>query len=77
MYDYHYLMLEDRSLREREFSERRAMVNRGRRVKSKPPLRSRLARRLFSLAFAADEREAWRAVWERMTGVKEVHSWRR
>ncbi|CAN5227061.1 hypothetical protein BH18ACT10_BH18ACT10_06060 [soil metagenome] len=64
--DYHYLALQDRSLREQDLAERMAERRRYARPEREPSLRARLARRLFDLAVAAEREETWRVVWERL-----------
>jgi hypothetical protein len=49
--------------RERELAEQRRLALAAAR---RPPLRARMARRLFALAVALDGRETWSAVWERL-----------
>jgi len=64
--DLHYMVLQDRTTRERDLAER--MAERGRYVRSpgRPSLRGRVARRLFQLAVAAEREETWRVVWEKL-----------
>ena len=58
-----YATLQDRMARERELAEQRRLALAAAR---RPPLRARMARRLFALAVALDRRETWSAVWERL-----------
>jgi hypothetical protein len=65
--DYTVYALQDREIREQELSER--MAESRRRVLGTsygPSLRARMARRLFALAVAADRKETWNVVWERL-----------
>jgi hypothetical protein len=64
--DLHYMVLQDRTTRERDLAER--MAERGRYAPSpgRPSLRGRVARRLFQLAVAAEREETWRVVWEKL-----------
>jgi len=57
---------QDRSLRQREFTDKVAERQRHRRPADKPSLRARLARQLFTLAVATEREETWRVVWERL-----------
>jgi hypothetical protein len=59
-----YATLQDRMARERELAERRRLALAA--APHRPPLRARMARRLFALAVALDRRETWSAVWERL-----------
>ena len=64
--DLHYMVVQDRTVREQEFAERRAERRRYARSPGRPSLRARVARRLFALAVAAEREETWRVVWERL-----------
>jgi len=64
--DWHYMLAQDRTVREQEFAERRAERRRYARPPGQPSLRGRLARRLFELAVAAEREETWRVVWEKL-----------
>jgi hypothetical protein len=64
--DLHYMLVQDRTTRERDLAERVAERGRYARSPGKPSLRARLARRLFELAVAAESEETWRIVWERL-----------
>jgi hypothetical protein len=64
--DYQYLMLQDRTARERDLADRMAERRRYARSPGEPSLRARVARRLFALALAAEREETWRVVWERL-----------
>jgi hypothetical protein len=64
--DYQYLMLQDRTARERDLADRMAERRRYARSPGEPSLRARMARRLFALALAAEREETWRVVWERL-----------
>ena len=62
-----FYMMEDRVLREQDLAER--MAERRRQAHSaqyRPSLRARMARRLFTMAVAAEREETWRVVWERL-----------
>ena len=58
---------QDRTLRQQDLADRmaerrkQALADEGR-----PRLRARVARRLFALAVAADRRETWNEVWDRL-----------
>jgi len=60
------MVVQDRTVREQEFAERRAERRRYARSPGRPSLRARVARRLFALAVAAEREETWRVVWERL-----------
>jgi hypothetical protein len=64
MYTERFYLMEDRVLREQCLAER--IAERERHARSKRNLRARMARRLFSLAVAAEREETWRVVWERL-----------
>ncbi len=65
--DYHFYTLQDREIREQELAERIAESRRQALAMSHgPSLRARMARRLFALAVAADRKETWNVVWERL-----------
>ena len=64
--DWHYVLIQDRTTREQDLAERMAERGRYTRSPGKPSLRGRVARRLFSLAVAAESEETWRVVWERL-----------
>jgi len=64
--DFHYMMVQDRTTRERDLAERVAERGRYARSPGKPSLRARMARRLFELAVAAEREETWRVVWEKL-----------
>jgi hypothetical protein len=64
--DWQYVLIQDRTTRERDLAERMAERGRYARSPGKPSLRGRVARRLFELAVAAESEETWRAVWERL-----------
>ncbi len=64
MYTERFYLMEDRDLREQYLAER--MAERKRYARSKRNLRARVARRLFSLAVAAEREETWCIVWERL-----------
>ena len=65
--DYNFYALQDREIREQELAERMAESRRQALTTSHgPSLRARMARRLFALAVAADRKEAWNVVWERL-----------
>ena len=49
-----------------EEAEERRLIRRARRAARRPALRARAARRLVDAAFTLENREAWRAVWERI-----------
>jgi hypothetical protein len=66
MYRDLFYVMEDRVLREQDLAERMAERQRYARVRQKPSLRARLARRLFELAVATERQETWRVVWERL-----------
>jgi len=66
MYRDQFYLMEDRVLREQDLAERMAERQRYARVRQKPSLRARLARRLFELAVATERQETWRVVWERL-----------
>ena len=66
MYRDLFYVMEDRVLREQDLAERVAERQRYARVRQKPSLRARLARRLFELAVATERQETWRVVWERL-----------
>jgi hypothetical protein len=65
--DYRFYALQDRAVREQELAER--MAERRRQAlaaECASSLRARMARRLFTLAVAAEREETWRVVWERL-----------
>jgi hypothetical protein len=62
---WHYVM-EDRSLRRQDLAGRMAEREGYARSKHTSSLRTRLVRRLFELAVAAEREETWRLVWERL-----------
>ncbi len=64
--DWHYMVAQDRTVREQDLAERVAERGRYARSPGKPSLRARMARRLFDLAVAAESEETWRVVWERL-----------
>ncbi len=65
--DYHFYALQDREIREQELVERMAESRSQAPTASRgPSLRARMARRLFALAVAADRKESWNVVWERL-----------
>ena len=65
--DYMFYVLQDREIREQELAERMSERRRQALAASRrPSLRARMARRLFALAVAADRKEAWNVVWERL-----------
>jgi anti-sigma-K factor RskA len=64
--DYQYVVLHDRTARERDFAERVAERRRYARPPGAPSVRARVARRLFALAVATERNETWRLVWERL-----------
>ncbi len=64
--DYQYMVLQDRTAREQDLAERVAERSRYARSPGGPSLRSRVARRLFDLAVAAEREETWRVVWEKL-----------
>lgn len=68
MFDYHHMRMHDRSLREQDLAEKVAERRKHALVAAadKPRLRARVARRLFALAVAADRRETWNEVWDRL-----------
>ncbi len=67
MYTDRFYMMEDRVLREQDLAERMAERRRQTLLAARrPSLRARMARRLFSLAVAAEREETWRVVWERL-----------
>jgi anti-sigma-K factor RskA len=49
-----------------EEAERRSLTRLTRQATCRPLLRARVARRLVDAAFALENRETWRSVWERM-----------
>ena len=49
-----------------EEAEERRLIRGVRRAACRPSLRARVAHRLVDAAFALENREAWRAVWERI-----------
>jgi anti-sigma-K factor RskA len=49
-----------------EEAERRSLTRLTRQATCRPSLRARVARRLVDAAFALENRETWRSVWERM-----------
>ena len=66
MYIVRFYVMEDRVLREQDLAERRAERDGYARSKRKSSLRARVARRLFTLAVAAEREETWRLVWEKL-----------
>ena len=65
--DYKFYALQDREIREQELAERMAESRRQALTASHgPSLRAQMARRLFTLAVAADRKETWNVVWERL-----------
>jgi len=64
--DLHYVVLQDRTTRERDLAERMAERGRYARSPGRLSLRGRVARRLFQLAVAAEREETWRVVWEKL-----------
>ncbi len=66
MYRDLFYVMEDRTLREQDLADRIAERQRYTRVRRKPSLRARLARRLFALAVATEKQETWKMVWERL-----------
>ncbi len=65
--DYHLYALEVREIREQELAERMPeSTRRALDASLRPSLRARMARRLFALAVAADTKETWNVVWERL-----------
>ena len=65
--DYQYVALQDRTARELDLAERMAQRRReALAAECRPSLRARMARRLFTLAVAAEREETWRVVWERL-----------
>ncbi len=65
--DYNFYALLDHQVREQELAERMAESRRQALTASRgPSLRARMARRLFALAVAADRKETWNVVWERL-----------
>ena len=58
-----YQLIKDRMARSRAIAEERRLA---RVATPGPSLRARAARRLFDLAMAVENDEAWRAVWDRM-----------
>ncbi len=58
---------QDRTLRQQDLSERMAERRKHQLAAAdRPSLRARVARRLFALAVAADSRETWNEVWDRL-----------
>jgi hypothetical protein len=66
MYGDRFYVMEDRVLREQDLAERMAERNRYAQRKHRSSLRARIARRLFTLAVAAEREETWRLVWEKL-----------
>jgi hypothetical protein len=67
MQNYRFYALQDRAVREQELAERMAERRReALAVECRISLRARMARRLFTLAVAAEREETWRVVWERL-----------
>ena len=66
MYGDGFYVMEDRVLREQDLAERMAERERYAQRKHRSSLRARMARRLFTLAVAAEKEETWRVVWERL-----------
>jgi hypothetical protein len=64
--DWHYMVVQDRTARERDLAERVAERGRYARSPGQPSLRGRMARRLFQLAVATEREETWRVVWEKL-----------
>ena len=65
--DYNFYALQDREIREQELAERMAESRRQALTASRGlSLRAKMAPRLFALAVAADRKEAWNVVWERL-----------
>ena len=65
--DYNLYALQDREIREQELAERMAESRRQALTTPRgPSLRAKMARRLFALAVAAERRETWNVVWERL-----------
>lgn len=65
--DYTFYALQDREIREQELAEWMAESRRRALATSRgPSLRARMARRLFVLAVAADTKETWNLVSERL-----------
>jgi hypothetical protein len=65
--DYRLYALQDRAVREQELAERVAERRRqALAAECASSLRARMARRLFTLAVAAEREETWRVVWERL-----------
>lgn len=59
--------MQDHALREQELARRmaeRKLVAEA--LAARPSLRARIARKLFTLAVAAEREETWRVVWERL-----------
>jgi hypothetical protein len=66
MYGDRFYLIEDRVLREQDLAERMAERNRYAQRKRRSSVRARIARRLFTLAVAAEREETWRLVWEKL-----------
>ncbi len=65
--DYNFYAPQDREILEQELAERMAERRRQTLATSRGhSLRARMARRLFALAVAAERRETWNMVWERL-----------
>ncbi len=65
--DYKFYALQDREIREQELTERMAESRKQALSASHgPSLRAHMARRLFALAVAADRKETWNVVWQRL-----------
>jgi anti-sigma-K factor RskA len=64
--DWHYMLTQDRAVREQDLAERMAERQKFAPSPEKPSLRARVARRLFELAVATESEETWRVVWERL-----------
>jgi hypothetical protein len=66
MYRDGFYVMEDRVLREQDLAGRMAERERYAQRKHRSSLRTRMARRLFTLAVAVEKEETWRVVWERL-----------
>ena len=67
MHQHWFYALQDHALREQELARRmaeRKLVAEA--LAARPSLRARVARKLFTLAVAAEREETWRVVWERL-----------
>jgi hypothetical protein len=64
-YDWRYVRLWDREVREQELDE---LIDERRRQAARtmrgPSLRAMMARGLFALAVSAEREETWRVIWE-------------